>query len=337
MDGQQIVDNWTDHGPTDDSGTITLQAGQKYDVRMEFYENGGGAMARLAWEYPGQARQIVPANSLFYSADNVGGLDATYYDNQNFTGAQLSRVEPSINYDWGNGSPDSVHRLRHLQRPLDRPDRGARLRAVHLYWHRGRRRQALRGRPARRGRLERQGADGLSGTINLEAGKRYDIQYDYYENGGGAVARLAWDYPGQSRQIVPASALLFSGGTNYNASFSAGGGPISIVDSANLAVFDADDANMKSATVTLGSRPDGNAEVLTANTAGTPIVAGYDPLKGALSLSGPATKEQFAQVLRTVKYNNTAATPTAGNRTVTFVVNDGFDSSNAAVSTVSVR
>jgi hypothetical protein len=268
----------------------------------------------------------------------AGGLDATYYDNQNFTGTQLSRVDPSINNNWGSGSPNllvigadtfSARWTGKVQAPVSgqytfttTSDDGVRLfvdgQQIVDNW-------------------TNHGPTDDSGTINLEAGKRYDIQYDYYENSGGAVARLAWAYPGQSRQIVPASALFFSGATNYNASFTAGNGPVSIVDSANLAVADADDTNMKSATVTLGSRLDGSAEVLSADTSGTPIVAGYDPLKGALSLTGPATKEQFAQVLRTVKYNNTAATPTAGDRTATFVVNDGFDSSNAAVSKVSVR
>ena len=32
--------------PTENSGTIALTAGQRYDIRMEFYENGGGATSR---------------------------------------------------------------------------------------------------------------------------------------------------------------------------------------------------------------------------------------------------------------------------------------------------
>jgi hypothetical protein len=31
---------------------------------MEFYENGGGAVAKLFWSYPGQARQIIPSSRL---------------------------------------------------------------------------------------------------------------------------------------------------------------------------------------------------------------------------------------------------------------------------------
>ncbi len=47
VNNQQIVNNWTDHGSTENSGTIALTAGQRYDIRMEFYENGGDAVARL--------------------------------------------------------------------------------------------------------------------------------------------------------------------------------------------------------------------------------------------------------------------------------------------------
>ena len=49
VNGSLIIDNWTDHAPTENQGTITLTAKQLYDVRMEYYENGGGAVAKLWW------------------------------------------------------------------------------------------------------------------------------------------------------------------------------------------------------------------------------------------------------------------------------------------------
>ncbi|MCG3128542.1 MAG: hypothetical protein CHACPFDD_03431 [Phycisphaerae bacterium] len=62
---QLVIDNWTDHAPQFDSGTIALQAGRKYDLRMEQYENGGLAVAELYWESPSQTIEFVPAAALF--------------------------------------------------------------------------------------------------------------------------------------------------------------------------------------------------------------------------------------------------------------------------------
>ena len=65
VDGKLVIDNWTDHPPTENQGTITLTAGQLYDVRMEYYENGGGAVAKLWWSSDRQAKQIVPQKRLY--------------------------------------------------------------------------------------------------------------------------------------------------------------------------------------------------------------------------------------------------------------------------------
>jgi len=60
LDGRLVIDNWTDHGTTDDVAQVKLIAGQIYSIRMEWYENGGGAVARLFWQSPTLARQIIP-------------------------------------------------------------------------------------------------------------------------------------------------------------------------------------------------------------------------------------------------------------------------------------
>lgn len=65
VNGQLLIDNWTDHGPTENTGTIALTAGQKVPIRMEYYERTGGAAASLSWSTASQAKQIIPANRLF--------------------------------------------------------------------------------------------------------------------------------------------------------------------------------------------------------------------------------------------------------------------------------
>src|SRR5688572_28174030 len=47
-----LIDNWTNHSVTENRGSIDLQAGQRYDLRMEFRENTGKAVAKLSWATP---------------------------------------------------------------------------------------------------------------------------------------------------------------------------------------------------------------------------------------------------------------------------------------------
>jgi hypothetical protein len=64
LNGELIVDQWVDQGPTDaPSKPIYLEPGV-YPLQMEYYENGGGAAAQLFWETPQVARAIIPAGPL---------------------------------------------------------------------------------------------------------------------------------------------------------------------------------------------------------------------------------------------------------------------------------
>jgi len=65
VNGQQIVNNWTDHTLTENSGTITLTAGQKYNIKMEYYQNVATAVAQLWWSTPSIPKQIIPQSQLY--------------------------------------------------------------------------------------------------------------------------------------------------------------------------------------------------------------------------------------------------------------------------------
>jgi len=60
FDGRLVIDNWTDHGSSDNTAKVQLLPGQVYSIRMEWYEATGGAVARLSWESPSLPRQIIP-------------------------------------------------------------------------------------------------------------------------------------------------------------------------------------------------------------------------------------------------------------------------------------
>jgi glucose/arabinose dehydrogenase len=78
VNGQQVINQFTDQAPTTVNGTpIALMAGQKYDIRMEYFENAGGAVAQLGWQSSSQARQIIPKSQLFSGGAGVFEIDVT--------------------------------------------------------------------------------------------------------------------------------------------------------------------------------------------------------------------------------------------------------------------
>jgi hypothetical protein len=65
VDGKLIIDAWSRHSLRTDSGTIALQAGKRYDLKVEYWEYTGTAVARLLWASPSQAQEDVPASQLY--------------------------------------------------------------------------------------------------------------------------------------------------------------------------------------------------------------------------------------------------------------------------------
>ncbi len=66
VNGVQLINNWTDHSPTTNtSSSISLTAGQRYTIKVEFYERGGGATMQLRWRVPGTTTYTaIPASAL---------------------------------------------------------------------------------------------------------------------------------------------------------------------------------------------------------------------------------------------------------------------------------
>ena len=78
VNGVLVINNWTNHGVIEDSGSITLSAGEKYDLKLEFYENTGAAVIKLKWTPPGQSKQIIPQQRLYPRDIHTLHLDTTY-------------------------------------------------------------------------------------------------------------------------------------------------------------------------------------------------------------------------------------------------------------------
>ena len=206
VNGVQLVNDWTNHGPTYDSGTITLTAGQKYDIRMEYFENGGGAIAKLLWTPPGGSQAAIPRSQLFPAGI---GLEAAYFNNATLTGpASVTRIDPTVNFSWGTGTPDPILNSDYFSArwtgQVLATATGSYIfstisdDAVRL-WVNG---QQIINNWTPHGLVQD------NGTITLTAGQKYDIRMEYFENAGSATAQLLWTPPGAAQSAIPQTQLF---------------------------------------------------------------------------------------------------------------------------------
>ena len=127
-----------------------------------------------------------------------------------------------------------------------------------------------------------------------------------------------------------------------SASFTEGGAAVTLSGAAS--VFDPDNLNLASATVSIAAGTFvGDGDVLGFSTAGTVIAASYNSSTETLVLTGSDTLAHYRQVLDSVTFNSTSDNPTdfgsSTTRQVTWVLNDGsgsFNLSTAKTTTVSV-
>jgi hypothetical protein len=308
LNGQLIINNWTVHGTTTDtSAGITLQAGVRYSITMEYFENLGYGVSQLLWRPPGatsssaipQARLLPSASSPSNQAPTVNagpdqtitlpasanltgtasddgqpgaltttwsrvsgpgtvtfgnasarsttasfsaagtyvlrlsasdtaltstddvtitvnassstgtGLTGRYYNGINFNTLVFTRVDPTVNFTWGNNSPGTGV-------PVD---------GFSIRWT-GQLAPTVSGTYT----FSTSSNDGVrvflnnqliinnwtvhgtttntSAGITLQAGVRYPITMEYFENAGWGVSILSWTPPGQSTAVIPQARLF---------------------------------------------------------------------------------------------------------------------------------
>lgn len=52
LNNELVVDDWRNRGATTDQVEITMEAGKKYAIKLEYFDNGGDAVCQLLWEVP---------------------------------------------------------------------------------------------------------------------------------------------------------------------------------------------------------------------------------------------------------------------------------------------
>ncbi len=161
-----------------------------------------GAAAPVSWSDGGATVHEIttPAADTTYTAvfqAQGSGLMATYFDDRNLSRPALTRIDPNVDFQWGQGSPaPGIGRDTFSVRWTGRV--GARVTGPHTFLVRADNgaRLWIDGKPLQD-----------RGTIELEAGKMYGLRLEYYENRGAAMVQLLWSAPGLRRQVVPEGQL----------------------------------------------------------------------------------------------------------------------------------
>ena len=139
--------------------------------------------------------------------------------------------------------------------------------------------------------------------------------------------------------IAPTLDLDASGaGTGFTTNFVENGSAVSIADT-DAVITDADDTQMVSASVTLTNPQAGDILLVNGSTAATGTLPGgisYTLTATGVTLTGAATRAQYAAAIAAVQFRTNSENPSTTPRTINVVTNDGNVSSNVAVATINV-
>jgi len=113
---EPVAGAYWDHGYYEASGSIQLTANLRYQIRVEFFENGGGATSRLFWQSPSQPREIVPVTRLLPPGSVQGSVApsiATPPQSQSVSTGGTATFTVVV-----NGSPAPALQWRKAQTPI---------------------------------------------------------------------------------------------------------------------------------------------------------------------------------------------------------------------------
>lgn len=69
IDDRLVIDNWTGHAATNNDAAVSMVAGRRYRITMEYFDGGWSATARLLWQLPSATGFVpVPATRLYPAA-----------------------------------------------------------------------------------------------------------------------------------------------------------------------------------------------------------------------------------------------------------------------------
>ncbi|ABN51554.1 MAG TPA: hypothetical protein DEF39_02150 [Hungateiclostridium thermocellum] len=214
VDGVLLIDKWKSQSATEHSEQIYLEAGKKYDIKMEYYQHVRAASAKLMWSSKSQQKEIIPSSQLYPSdgplpQKDVNGLSAEYYGDAELKDKRFTRIDDAINFNWDKDFPvgelkDGKFSVRWVGK-ID--TRYTEEYTFHTVANGGVR--VWINNVLIIDNWQNQGKEAEnSGKIELKAGRQYDIKVEYCNYGEPAFIKLLWSSQRQKKEVVPSKNLF---------------------------------------------------------------------------------------------------------------------------------
>ena len=191
---------------------IAQSAAAPYTLTLSNLGPGKYTFAAVATDLAGLASTSAPVTVSVYNPEPVGsgtGLWGEYFLHPNLTDPvdSATRIDPTVNFSWP-GSPGGAipadnfsvrwtgqlqarHAGTHVFHTVS--DDGVRL------W--------VNGELLINNWTIHTATEDIGGPISLQPGQYYDLQMEFFDNTGPAVAQLYWTQPGGTKEIIPQTQL----------------------------------------------------------------------------------------------------------------------------------
>lgn len=198
------------------SPVYPMQAGQRYPIQFQFIDRTGPARARLRWSGPGITKGIVPRDRFYpksFQEEHASvvttnrGLLGTYYGSSDFRGRTVTRVDPTLEFEWSATDPaPGISRTNFSVRW------SGQLKADYAEEYSF---YVLADEQVRlwiddKLVIDRPDQSWLSesrGSLPLAAGEKYPLRLEAVSRSGSAVAKLMWSSAAIAKTNIPATHL----------------------------------------------------------------------------------------------------------------------------------
>ena len=73
LDGALVIDEWQEHAAGESTALVSFEAGRRYSLRIDYFENRGNASVHLLWSHPGRPKQLIPSDRLYADVLDADG------------------------------------------------------------------------------------------------------------------------------------------------------------------------------------------------------------------------------------------------------------------------